>query len=318
MARVRGASEDRSVERSPVHDPRVKRPAADRVSSLVRWLFVLTLTAAMLAVAGPSAADAHARGHRRHHRHHHHRRHRHRHRHHGQGARSARGRGWRVEPPRECTDADTPAGKATTERLTAAVNCLINQERAKFGLPALRVSPKLTQSAQGWADYLGVSGQFFHGNVFGRITAAGYDWGEAGEDLAGGYITPRDVVAGWMGSREHCQNILWPDYTDMGAGLNTDPGGPIWNQDFALLITENAPANDFAPQRGCPYGMASSPYAGPTGPPCAPPWPCYPSQAGSDAAPSAGASGSTPAGASGSSGAGASGSRPSPTASGGG
>jgi hypothetical protein len=162
--------------------------------------------------------------------------------------------------------------------LTAAVNCLINHERRKFGLPPLSISPKLTQSAQGWSDYLAGTDQFTHGNATGRISAAGYDWGEAGEDLAGGYGTPRDVVAGWMGSQEHCQNILWPDYRDMGAGVNTNPGGPIWNEDFGLLITATPPGSGFTAEKGCPYGMAWSPYTVPPAPECAAPWPCYPGE----------------------------------------
>jgi hypothetical protein len=174
--------------------------------------------------------------------------------------------------------------------MTAAVNCLINQERVKFGLPPLNISGELTQSAQDWSDHLASTNNFFHGNVTGRIAAAGYDWGEAGEDLAGGYDTPRDVVAGWMGSQEHCQNILWPDYRDMGGGVNAYPGGPIWNEDFGLLISANPPSGNFHPERGCPYGIASSPYSGPTSTPCTPPWPCYP---GDPAGGSTGTSGST-------------------------
>lgn len=164
--------------------------------------------------------------------------------------------------------------------LTAAVSCLINQERVKFGLAPLNVSSDLTQSAQSWADYLTSANQFFHGNVTGRMLAAGYNWGEAGEDLAGGYDTPRDVVAGWMGSTDHCQNILWPDFRDMGAGVNAS-GGPMWNVDFGLLISQNAPSSNFGPANGCPYSVASSPYTGPTSSTCTPPWPCYPTGSGS-------------------------------------
>jgi hypothetical protein len=243
-------------------------------------VFVTSLGALAMVT---STADAHARHHHHHRRHHHHRHHHHHHRsrHHGRRARTAGGPGggpqdWKAP----CANADTPASQASVAEMTAAVNCLINQERVKFGLPPLNISPQLTKSAQGWASYLTTSNQFFHGNVTGRMLAAGYNWGEAGEDLAGGYETPRDAVAGWMGSTDHCQNILWPDFRDMGSGVDAS-GGPIWNEDFGLLISQNPPSTNFKPANGCPYTIASSPYTGPTSNSCTPPWPCYPNQIGS-------------------------------------
>lgn len=144
--------------------------------------------------------------------------------------------------------------------MVAAVDCLVNQQRARFGLPELNVSSKLDDSAQRWADYLGSTGQLIHGNVTGRMTAAGYNWEEGGENIADQYVTARDVVAAWMASSEHCQNILDPDFRDMGTGespLGSNPAA--WVQDFGLLMGQNSPSSNYRPANGCPYTIAASP-----------------------------------------------------------
>lgn len=50
-----------------------------------------------------------------------------------------------------------------------------------------------------------------------RISAAGYDWGQFGENLAAGVMTVEDVVARWAGSPSHCANLMNPDFTELGA-----------------------------------------------------------------------------------------------------
>lgn len=43
-----------------------------------------------------------------------------------------------------------------------------------------------------------------------RITATGYDWSVVAENIAAGHATVADVVAAWMGSPDHCANIMEP------------------------------------------------------------------------------------------------------------
>lgn len=143
--------------------------------------------------------------------------------------------------------------------MTAAVDCLVNQQRVRFGLPALNVVSKLNQSAQRWTNYLTSSGQYYHGDFADREGAAGYDWQLAGENLAAGFMTPRDVVAAWMDSTEHCRNILWPEFRDMGTGET--PRGidiPMWLQDFGTSMNERPLSSDFGPRNGCPYNIPDS------------------------------------------------------------
>ncbi len=53
-----------------------------------------------------------------------------------------------------------------------------------------------------------------------RITAAGYDWRAAGENIAAGHRNAGAVVADWMASPGHCRNIMNPDFEDLGVGVS--------------------------------------------------------------------------------------------------
>jgi uncharacterized protein YkwD len=165
-----------------------------------------------------------------------------------------------------CSYADTPVSSATAAEMTGAVDCLINQQRELHGLPALAVNADLNSSAQSWSDEMVASNDFTHGTQLAqRVSATGYDWQEAGENIATGYLTPRDAVAAWMASPDHCQNVLDPDYRDMGTGMNTNPvasaasGPATWTQDFGLQATQNPLSQNQAPANGCPYTIPSTP-----------------------------------------------------------
>jgi uncharacterized protein YkwD len=140
------------------------------------------------------------------------------------------------------------------------VVCLINQQRAAHHLPPLQASPLLNRSAQGWTNAMVASDQFTHGVNFAlRISAVGYVWRSAGENIATGFATPRSVVKAWMGSTGHCQNILNPNYRNVGTGISTHPVkgygtyGGTWTQDFALGMHQSAPSGNTGPMSGCPY-----------------------------------------------------------------
>jgi uncharacterized protein YkwD len=146
--------------------------------------------------------------------------------------------------------------------MRAAVVCLINQQRRDNGLPSLTVSPSLNHSAQGWTGVMVATGNFTHGpgTAFAsRISAAGYDWQSAGENIATGYSTPRQVVAAWMASTDHCRNILDPSFRNVGTGeipaaVGGFGSGPAtWTQDFGLLMSQSPLSGNDGPQSGCPY-----------------------------------------------------------------
>lgn len=100
--------------------------------------------------------------------------------------------------------------------------------------------------------------QLTHGASFtARITAAGYDWQAAGENIASGYATPAELVAAWMASAEHCRNILTPTFRDVGIGEVAAPvagatGPATWTADFGLRMAQPAPSGNWGPASGCP------------------------------------------------------------------
>lgn len=102
--------------------------------------------------------------------------------------------------------------------------------------------------------------RFTHGHNFSaRITAAGYgSWAWAGENIASGFPTPNAVMTAWMASREHCRNILAPQFRDIGIGVSPRPvyrgvGAGTWTQDFARRSSDPPLSSNTGPQRGCPY-----------------------------------------------------------------
>jgi uncharacterized protein YkwD len=161
---------------------------------------------------------------------------------------------------RRCANARTPAIAATNRELKRAVVCLVNQERARHHLPSLHDSHRLDRSAQRWTNAMVARRAFTHGADFSaRITAVGFDWSAAAENIATGYPTPLAVVNAWMHSLGHCQNILSPRYLDVGTGLSRHPvrgfasREATWTQDFGLPMGRRSPSGNFGPASGCPY-----------------------------------------------------------------
>jgi uncharacterized protein YkwD len=161
---------------------------------------------------------------------------------------------------RGCAGANTPATAGPRREMRDAVVCLINDQRVRHHLPPLQASTELDSSAQRWTNAMVSSGQFTHGSNFAaRISAAGFHWSFAGENIATGFSTPAQVVRGWMASTGHCQNILNPSFADVGTGVSPHAvrgfatGPSTWTQDFGLWMGHGAPSHDGAPAAGCPY-----------------------------------------------------------------
>ena len=71
-----------------------------------------------------------------------------------------------------------------------------------------------------------------------RLPDFGYvNYHVIGENIAGGQKTPAEVVAGWMKSPHHRENILNPDFSEIGAGYAVNPRSKYrryWAQDFGV------------------------------------------------------------------------------------
>jgi uncharacterized protein YkwD len=158
-----------------------------------------------------------------------------------------------------CVGAHARLGRISHTATESAVVCLLNVQRGHQGLPPVRGNPQLDDSAQGWTNTMVHDRAFSHGSDFGaRISAVGFRWSRIGENIADGFRTPSGVVAAWMRSTGHCENILNPQFREVGAGFDsgTAESGSrqgTWTLDLALGERQRARSGNWAPAGGCPY-----------------------------------------------------------------
>ncbi|MEU9925009.1 CAP domain-containing protein [Streptomyces griseoluteus] len=129
----------------------------------------------------------------------------------------------------------TPQPAATASGDVARIVELVNAERAKAGCSPVALNSTLTKAAQDHSADMAAHNTMSHTGSDGsdpgsRITAAGYQWSAYGENVAYGYSTPEQVMAGWMNSPGHRENILNCSFKEIGVGL-AQPGS-YWTQDF--------------------------------------------------------------------------------------
>lgn len=136
-----------------------------------------------------------------------------------------------------------PAPGASFEATATELLQLVNQERQRgatcgeqrFGSAApLSLEPRLVRAARLHSsdmrsnDFMGHGGS--DGSTVGvRATRQGYEWREVAENVAFGYPTAAQVMAGWMDSPGHCRAIMGPNYQELGAAED----GNFWTLVFA-------------------------------------------------------------------------------------
>lgn len=101
---------------------------------------------------------------------------------------------------------------------------LTNQERVSHGLNLLKVDSELNQAALAKAGNMFAKNYWAHNAPDGTqpwffITNSGYQYIRAGENLARDFTDPVSVVAAWMNSPSHRENILNPGYQDIGVAV---------------------------------------------------------------------------------------------------
>jgi uncharacterized protein YkwD len=136
-----------------------------------------------------------------------------------------------------CKGADRPAAQMSGGKAAKLTLCLLNKERAKRGLHTLDANRKATKAARSHNRLMVRKNCFDHEcpgepDLVGRLTHSGYlpcscSW-TVGENIAwgsGSYGSPRRIVAGWMGSPPHRDNILNPRFEHIGVAVERgDPG----------------------------------------------------------------------------------------------
>jgi uncharacterized YkwD family protein len=132
------------------------------------------------------------------------------------------------------TSGNTNTG-TTTSNYANQVLTLVNQERSKAGLKPLKLNSTLTKSAQAKSQDMHDKKYFDHnsptyGTPFQMMSKFGYKYSYAGENIAMGQKTPKEVMTAWMNSAGHKANILNSNYTEIGIGYVAD--GNYWTQQF--------------------------------------------------------------------------------------
>jgi uncharacterized protein YkwD len=115
-----------------------------------------------------------------------------------------------------CPEAENPDG--------CGVIALVNDQRAKAGVPALRFDPALARAAHAHAADMVARDYFDHVSPDGkrfsdRAAAAGYQGFATGENIAQGQRSAAEVMNGWMNSAGHRRNILSSGSNEIGVGV---------------------------------------------------------------------------------------------------
>ncbi|MEG4961490.1 MULTISPECIES: CAP domain-containing protein [unclassified Microcoleus] len=114
---------------------------------------------------------------------------------------------------------------------------LTNIERSKLSLSPLTLNTQLLNAAENHTQNMALQDFFSHtgkdgSSLASRVTATGYKFSAAAENIAAGSSTPEQVVSSWMNSSGHRANILNPNLKEIGIGyyfLADDTGTENWN-----------------------------------------------------------------------------------------
>jgi uncharacterized protein YkwD len=145
----------------------------------------------------------------------------------------------------------TPPQVSERAKISSRVLTLVNEARAHTrrcgaqsftAVAALTRSALLEKAALAYAQEMARYGFMDHAGHDGsspqqRISAAGYAWVEAGENLASGVMTADAVVEGWLHSPGHCANLMQPAYSEMGVAFAVNPRdevGVYWALELGL------------------------------------------------------------------------------------
>ena len=142
--------------------------------------------------------------------------------------------------PTKTTTTKSPTASTSTpnNKMEKEVVTLVNAERAKQGLAALKDNSQLSNVARTKSSDMVANNYFDHtsptyGSPFDMMKQFGITYTSAGENIAMGQPTAASVMTGWMNSPGHRANILNSSYTDIGVGIATDKNGAIyWTQEF--------------------------------------------------------------------------------------
>lgn len=128
------------------------------------------------------------------------------------------------------TGGDEVPLEPVTETNVASFTMLLNEERSDAGVQAVGLDERLSAASEAHATDMLENGYFDHIGLNGstpgdRASAAGYNWGYIGENLAKGQKTEAEVIQDWHESKDGHREVMEdPVYEDFGIGR----AGDIW------------------------------------------------------------------------------------------
>ena len=148
-----------------------------------------------------------------------------------------------TEPTQKPTQSATKVTEPPTKPAEAEFNSayedevirLVNIERQSYGLSSLSKNAAAVSAARIRAKEITLSFSHTRPNGTSCFTAAGeagLTYRTAGENIAYGYPSPKQVVTGWMNSDGHRKNILSASFSGIGVGCYSKGGVIYWSQFF--------------------------------------------------------------------------------------
>lgn len=126
-----------------------------------------------------------------------------------------------------------------------------NQQRQAASETDLTIDTQLTAAAQAKANDMAARNYWAHDTPDGKapwtfITAAGYNYDLAGENLAYGFTSAQEAIVGWMHSPGHRANILNAGYQNVGFGVVTVPNYQGKSQQTIVVAEYGKPSSSVA------------------------------------------------------------------------
>jgi uncharacterized protein YkwD len=142
----------------------------------------------------------------------------------------------------DCGPVNAQVTGLSEAQMESSIACLINDERASYGLQPVTPNSELRQAALSHSNEMISESYFEHTSPAGltfmsRIEATGYMNGArtwtVGENLVWGtgpLSTPQALVTAWMNSPPHRENLLRPTYRELGVAAVA--GTPVSGKDL--------------------------------------------------------------------------------------
>lgn len=142
-----------------------------------------------------------------------------------------------------------PAAGMTPARVEADLVRLINDQRARVGLPPLAPEPKLSAAALAHSRVMGRTGCLDFAcdgvSVDRRVAANGYRYGETRSYIGAGYDNAGAALAAMMARKQGRKMVLDPAFRHIGVGYAFVPGGThrhYWTVTFATPVAGDVAA----------------------------------------------------------------------------